>query len=172
MAAHPRPGEDAWFRALVDSAKDFAILSLDSEGNIVTWNEGARRLFGFREDEVLGKPSSLIFTPEDQAISASERELDNAAREGRAHDDRWHVRRDGSHLWASGLLLAMRDDDGIVRGFVKIVQDKTDARRLEETLRASEEQFARVFLGIAMFTSVVLTFTSGPYRKRSHSAFV
>lgn len=136
-----------WLRDVIAAANEFAVISMDAEGRIVTWNPGAERLFVHREEDVRGQPASLIFTPEDVVTGAYAREMRIAATEGCAKDDRWHVRRDSSRMWASGLLMAMRGDDGMVRGFVKVIQDKTDDKRLEDDLRASEEQFARVFLG-------------------------
>ncbi len=119
---------------------------MDREGMIVTWSLGAERTFLFTEQEVLGEPAAMIFTAEDRALGEYEREMTIAAREGRAGDDRWHVRKDGSRFWASGVLTSMRDASGTVDGFVKVVRDKTDERRLMESLRISEEQFARLFL--------------------------
>ena len=137
----------AWLSRVVDSANRIGIISFDPQGNIVTWNSGAERLFYHKEDKIRGQSGALIFTPEDVVSGEHEREMRIAAVEGHAIDDRWHLRRDGSRLWASGMMMAIRGEDGRVEGFVKVVQDKTDDKRLEEQLRASEEQFARVFLG-------------------------
>jgi PAS domain S-box-containing protein len=139
--------DDAWFRWMVESAVDFAIFALDTEGKITSWNAGAHRMFRHSAEEILGQTASVLFTPEDRVIGDVEREISIAAAEGRASDDRWHVRRDGTRFWASGLLMAMRDERGVVRGFVKVIQDRTAEKRTEESLRRSEEQFARVFLG-------------------------
>ena len=135
------------YETIVEGALDFAIISLDPNRKITTWNRGAERIFGRSRDDVLGQSASLLFTPEDQAIGEDDREFTIAATEGRADDDRWHVRADGSRLWASGVLTALRDDRGVIEGFVKVVREKTDERRLQENLRISEEQFSRLFLG-------------------------
>ena len=140
------PNDHDDFRRLVDGAVDFAIFSLSASGTIVMWNVGAERLFGYRAEEAIGQEPDFLFTPEDRAIGEPEREVRIAGTEGRAIDDRWHVRSDGSRFWANGIMTALRDDAGSVDGFVKVVRDKTDERRLQESLRMSEDQFARLFL--------------------------
>lgn len=136
-----------WFRTIVEGASDFAIFSLDHEGRILTWNTGAERLFGFPPEEAIGQSGAVIFTPEDRVRDHHEFEVATAATEGRAEDTRWHLRRDGSRVWVSGLLMSIRDENNVIQGFVKIAQDKSDEKRMEESLRDSEEQFARLMLG-------------------------
>lgn len=143
----PGQMDDRWYRLMVESANDFAIISIDPEGDLLTWNPGAARMFGYTPEEIIGQPSRILFTPEDQVGGEFDREVSIAATEGRARDDRWHVRRDGNRFWANGLLMAMRGEDRLVRGFVKVIQDRTAEKRVEEALRRSEEQFARVFIG-------------------------
>lgn len=153
---HPDQTNPERYRAMVESAIDFAIFSLDPAGTITTWNTGAERMFGFSRTEAVGRPGSMIFTAEDLAEHAPSRELSIAATENRARDDRWHVRRDSSRFWASGLMMPLRDESGIITGFVKVVEDRTSEKRLEESLRHSEEQFARVFLRNAAAIAVEL----------------
>lgn len=148
MADHesPRESED-WYRRVVEGAGDIAIFSLDPELRVRTWNSGAERLFGYPAEEIIGTDGLLIFTAEDQARGAAKQEVEIAANEGRAEDERWHVRRDRTRFWATGKLMALRDETGQVDGYVKVVEDRTAAKRVEESLRRSEDQFARVFLG-------------------------
>jgi PAS domain S-box-containing protein len=101
----------------------------------------------------------MIFTPEDVVSGAAMRELDVAASEGKAEDRRWHLRKDGSRFWASGLLLSVRDEAGVVRGFVKVIEDRTADKRIEESLRQHEEEYARVFLGNPAAIAVQITAT-------------
>jgi PAS domain S-box-containing protein len=138
--------DDQQFRRIIDHAQDYAIFTLSPEAVITTWSRGAERIFQYSAGEAVGQNASMIFTPEDQTLGEHERELAIAATEGRAEDERWHVRRDGSRLWASGILNGIRNEVGVIDGFLKIVRDKTNDKRLQESLRASEEQFARVFL--------------------------
>lgn len=135
-----------WFALMVGAATDYAILSLDPEGMIVTWNRGAERMFQLPAEKAVGLPATFIFTPEDRAENEALGELTTAANEGRAQDTRWHMRADGTRFWASGVLMSIRDGDGVVRGFVKVIQDRTEEHRVEEQLRQSEERFARLVL--------------------------
>jgi PAS domain S-box-containing protein len=90
------------FGRLVEAAKDYAIFMTDAEGRVGTWNEGAARLFGYEEGEIVGEDAALLFTPEDREDGRPERELRLAEEEGRAEDERWHLRKDGTRFWASG----------------------------------------------------------------------
>lgn len=147
MPEKQKPVEAEWFRAIVDATTELAIISMDPEGRILTWNSGAERMFRSTAAQVVGENARVIFTPEDLVTGFADRELGVAAVEGHARDDRWHLRRDGSRVWAMGMLMAVRGEDGLIRGFVKIVQDRTEERRIEEDLKDSEERFARAFLG-------------------------
>src|SRR4028119_680159 len=88
------------FRRLVEAAKDYAIFMTDAQGRVSTWNEGAKRVFGYEEGEIVGENASVLFTPEDREGGAHERELEIARNKGRAQDERWHLRKDGSRFWA------------------------------------------------------------------------
>ena len=115
-------------QAILDSAADYAIFTMDAERRITIWNSGARNLFGWEAAEVVGRDASMIFTPEDRDAGIPESEIGKARTHGRAENERWHVRRDGSRFWASGLLMPLRDRDG----FLKIIRDRTSHRRAEE----------------------------------------
>jgi len=118
------------YRLILESATDYAIISMDREGRVIGWNPGARNIFGWDAREMLGRTSDIIFTPEDREAGAPQRELDLALRDGRVADRRWHVRKDGSRLWASGLMTPM--GDGAVDGFLKILRDQTAERENDE----------------------------------------
>jgi PAS domain S-box-containing protein len=112
------------YRLLVESATDYAILTLDPEGRVLTWNPGAERITGYCPEEILGQSGALLFTPEDRERGVPERELEQAAAEGRAEDERWHQRKDGSRFFASGVMVALRE--GGLHGFAKVMRDITD----------------------------------------------
>lgn len=120
---------------LVDNIKEYAIIMLDSGGNVLTWNSAATRLKGYRADEIIGKYFSVFYTPEDIAAGKCERELEAAAREGRFEDESWRVRKDGSRFWASVVITALRDDKGDLKGFGKITRDLTERKQAEEQLK-------------------------------------
>ncbi|WP_439623146.1 PAS domain S-box protein [Gemmata sp.] len=125
------------FRLIVESAKDFAIFTTDPTGLVTGWNAGATNLLGYDEAEVVGRPADIVYTPEDRAAGVPDRELAITRAEGRAENERWHVRKDGSRFWASGLTQPLRDG-GHAHGFVKILRDVTDRRELEAKREATQ----------------------------------
>jgi PAS domain S-box-containing protein len=127
-------------RLLMACLTDYAIFMLDLEGRVAEWNAGAERIFGFAEHEILGRPGSLVFTPEDAGRGVPQQELLTAEHEGRADDERWHARKDGSRFWASGVMTALRDEAGVLRGFAKVCRDLTERRRLEEALAEADRR--------------------------------
>ena len=138
------------FRFMVESVKDYAIFATDREGHVVSWNTGAQHIFGYTEAEMLGRNAAIIFTPEDIENGAPEEELRTAKSEGRAEDERWHVRRDGSRFWASGIVTPLRDETGNMRGFIKVARDNTDGRLAQEALRQREEELTDFFENAAV----------------------
>ncbi len=127
------------FRLLVENAKDYAIFTLNPNGYLASWNIGAESFLGYQEAEIIGQHFSGIFTPEDQERGEDQKELRTAAANGRADDNRWHVRKDGTRLWVNGTLMALRDEAGNLLGFAKIMRDMTERKRTEEALRQSEQ---------------------------------
>ncbi len=125
------------FRVFVNNVRDYALFQLDTEGRIVTWNSGAEHLLGYTAEEAWGQPSALIFVPEDIAAGAPQQEMREAVTGGRSIDERWHLRKDGTRFWASGVLTVMKDDGGRLRGFAKIMRDETERRTAGEKLQAS-----------------------------------
>jgi PAS domain S-box-containing protein len=134
---------EARLRLILESARDYAIFALDAEGRVVEWSEGARRIFGYEPEEMLGRDASFLFVPEDRAADAPARELATAREKGRAEDERWHVRKDGSRFFASGVVTPILDEEGAIRGYTKVAQDVTERKRGEderqELLRLAEQ---------------------------------
>ncbi len=130
--------------AWVDSARDYAIILVDPEGRVATWNVGAERILGYSESEVIGRSIEIFFTTEDRQKGVPQREMAEATARGRASDDRWHVRKDDSRFWCSGVLMRVRDDSGELRGFVKVMRDLTERKLMEERLRARTEELVAV----------------------------
>ncbi len=122
-------------RRMIESVKDVAIFTMDPGGRVVTWNPGAQRLFGYADREIIGREAEVLFTPEDRAAGVPARELGTAASSGRASDERWHVRKDGSRFFASGVMSPIRDTEGGLVGFTKVARDITENRRAEEAVR-------------------------------------
>ena len=124
---------------ILRSVVDHAIVTLDADGAVTSWSEGAERILGWREADILGRSADVFFTTEDCADRRPEEEMRTALAEGRAEDERWHVRKGGERFWGSGLMMPLlADADGPERGqhiggFVKIFRDRTEerARRLQ-----------------------------------------
>ena len=115
------------FRLLVHAVKDYAIFMLDPKGRVLTWNEGAKRIKGYEADEIVGRSLSTFYTPEDRERRHPEEFLHKAEREGRAEEEGWRVRKDGSKFRARVTLTAMRGADGKLQGFAKVTRDLTPA---------------------------------------------
>jgi PAS domain S-box-containing protein len=123
---------DDLFRLLVESVKDYAIFLLDPEGHIRTWNEGARRLKGYRSDEAIGKHFSIFYPPAEIRLGKAEYELRVAVAEGRWEEEGWRLRKDGSRFWASVVITALFTDDGEHVGFAKVTRDLSERKRAED----------------------------------------
>ena len=126
---------------ILDSALDYAIFTTDPQGLITEWPAGARAVFGWATDEIVGRPASLLFTPEDLLRGEVERELETAALQGVAPDVRWHQHKDGHRIFIDGWTRSITDAGGRLCGFIKIGQDVTQRRQMELDLRESEERF-------------------------------
>ncbi|MEJ5988562.1 CheR family methyltransferase [Ramlibacter sp. PS3R-8] len=112
-------------RLILENAVEYAIFSTDLERRVTSWNTGAERLLGFRSEEMLGDSADVIFTPEDRAARGPEKEAATARREGRAADERFHQRKDGSRFRGTGIMMLMRNQAGEAVGLVKILRDLT-----------------------------------------------
>lgn len=130
------------FHLLVDSVKDYAIIMLDTRGIVRSWNEGARRLKGYPESEIVGRHFRAFYTPYDVAQGLPERLLRQAAATGRAENRGWRVRKDGTRFLADVVITPIHDASGRLQGFGKVTRDTT-ARDLA-ILRAEEAERGRV----------------------------
>ena len=127
-------------RAIFESAVDFAIIATDRDGLVTDWNVGAERILGWQAAEMRGEPVDRFFTPEDRAAGRPDEEMRKALENGRANDERWHMRQDGSRFWASGEMMPLRDPDGAHLGYLKILRDRTEPRRTAEALTLNRER--------------------------------
>ncbi len=126
-------------------SREHALICIEPDETVSGWLGGAQQIFGYSEEEVLGRHCGFLFTPEDQARQLPRHELDVARRDGRSEDDRWHVRRDGTRIWVTGAVQGIRDSRGEVIGFVKVLRDRSDLRVRLDTAENKIER-TRTFL--------------------------
>ena len=128
-------------RAVFVSAVDFAMIVTDPAGIISDWNPGAEHVLGWSADEIRGQDTARFFTPEDRASGYVEHEMRLALQEGRAADERWHLRKDGSRFWASGEMTPLVDSDRGHLGFLKILRDRTAEHLAGAALEQTQERY-------------------------------
>ena len=126
--------------AVMGAISDYAIMTLDADGTVRSWNPGSEAMRGFAAHEVIGQPVSVFYTPEDRDAGLAKRELQTAREHGRAEFEGWRVRKDGSRFWASVVMVPIRDEGGAVTGFAKATRDITEQRRAESLFRGLLEQ--------------------------------
>jgi PAS domain S-box-containing protein len=129
------------FRLIIDNVRDYAIFLLDADGRVLTWNQGAERIKGYKADEIIGRHFSSFYPADAIDRQWPQFELKMAAQNGRFEDENWRVKKDGSLFWANVVITALRDHDDRLTGFVKITRDLTERREQQERLRQSEERF-------------------------------
>lgn len=129
------------FRLAIEQIQDYAIIMLDSEGLIVSWNAGAERTYGYPASEIIGKSISSFYTGTDQDADVPATLLRLARKNGYVLREGWRVRRNGSSFWGEVVLNAVTDDLGQIVGFAKVTHDLTQRRQSDLALRQSEEQF-------------------------------
>lgn len=139
---------ETYNRLVLDSAIDYGVITADASGRITDWSEGATLIFGWTKQEMLGKSLHQIFTPEDRANGVPEREIGGAVSQGRADDDRWHLRADGQRFMASGVMMPMLQGGNLV-GVVKILRDVTSRIEAEERSQLYAQQVQVQFQEIA-----------------------
>ena len=122
------------FRLLVNNIKDYAVFMLDSKGNIMNWYSGAEEIKGYTNEEIIGKPISVFYIPEDREKGVPESNLIAAAEKGSFETEGWRVRKDGSTFWADVVITAIYNEEGEVQGFTKITRDYTLHKKAEDEI--------------------------------------
>ena len=132
------------FRVLVEGVEEYAILMLDPQGRVTTWNAGAARIKGYTADEILGESFTRFYPPEDIAARKPERELAIALATGKYEEEGWRVRKDGTRFWASVTITSLHDPSGALRGYAKVTRDMSERKQAEENARKLlQEEAAR-----------------------------
>jgi PAS domain S-box-containing protein len=144
-ALHSRNAQLERYRFIVGSVADYVIFTMDAEGRIDSWSDGARNVLGYNAEKALGREYSMVFTPEEIEAGEPRREMEEAARTGHCTTESWRVRRDGSLFWSCGALTAVRDEAGKLTGYIRVARDITQQKQLEESLaKLTTELEARV----------------------------
>src|SRR5215203_1007768 len=135
--------ENGWSRELlyqlIENVKDYAIFVADLDGQIVSWNIGSEKIFGYTAQDAIGRNCRILFTDEDREDNVPEAEMKTAREEGCAEDERWHLRKDGSEFFASGVQTPLYDETGKHTGYAKIARDLTERITFQEKLQEAKD---------------------------------
>jgi PAS domain S-box-containing protein len=148
--------DDSVFRLLVDAVSDYAIILLDPDGRIRSWNAGAERIEGYLAEEIIGRNFSIFYPGDLVAEGRPAHELGIAAEAGRFEHEGWRLRKDGSRFWADVVITALRDAGGRLLGFSKITRDLSERREQDELLRRSEQRFRLLVEGVRDYAIFML----------------
>lgn len=127
---------------MFDEVQDYAILLINEEGIVQTWNKGAEKIKGYKAEEIIGKNFSLFYPEEDRAGNLPGKLINEAIKKGRATHEGWRIRKDGTRFWGSIVITAIHDDDGGILGFVKVTRDLTEKKLAEDELKLSAIRLA------------------------------
>jgi PAS domain S-box-containing protein len=136
------------FRLMVEEVTDYAIFMLDPQGQVVSWNKGARRIKGYEAGEIVGRHFSCFYTAADQQRGVPMRALKVAAATGHFRNSGWRVRKDGSLFLADVVVTAVKDESGSLIGFSKVTRDVTESRATESRLDATALEVMRSTLRV------------------------
>jgi PAS domain S-box-containing protein len=158
----PLESDDQRYRLLVESIEDYAIVAVDVDGRVASWNAGAERIHGFGAEEVLGKPVGVLYASDGLSRGQAAYALELAARDGRHEEEAWRMRRDGSRLWANTVITAARAADNRVLGYIMVTRDLTAHRRVDqeredliEQLRLERRRLRNIFQQAPAFIAVL-----------------
>ena len=126
---------------ILESAIDYAIVSIDLNGRVTSWNEGAHRIMGWTEEEMCGQLCDAFFTPQDRENGIPDKEMSAALSRGRGTDERWRLRKDGSRFWATGEMMTLTDEHEVPVGFLKILRDRTEQHQTRIALEGTQQRF-------------------------------
>ncbi|MDQ7976046.1 PAS domain S-box protein [Paraburkholderia sp. SARCC-3016] len=155
----PTTGESgsAWLRLWADTTWDYSIFALSLDGTILTSNPGGRRIHGYRPEEIIGRSFSLFYQQADRASGAPQAALSAATQTGRHAVEGWRLRKDGSPFWANVVMTALRDGNGQVSGFAKVVSDVSDKKAAHDAVLKSERNFRLLVQGVTDYAIFMLS---------------
>ena len=169
-------GDARRLQLLIEAVVDYAIYMIDLDGRVLSWNSGAARLKGYKAAEIIGKPFSTFYTPEDRAAGLPHKALSTAREAGRFSSEGWRVRKDGSRFWALVVIDAIRDESGELIGFAKVTRDITERQEAYWNAIESERRYRRLVEAVvdyAIFqldpTGHVSTWNTGAERIKGYA---
>jgi len=142
------------FRLLVEAVEDYAIIMLDTDGRVTSWNVGAERIKGYRAEEIIGHHFSCFYSNDDVEQDKPNQELRIAAAEGHFENEGYRIRKDGNKFWANVVITALRDDDNQLKGFSKITRDITERKRADDLLQKAFHDLERSNKDLEQFAYV------------------
>ena len=153
---HTASADEGRYRLLVEAVTDYAIFMLDPTGRVMSWNPGAQRIKGYREEEIINQHFSIFYTAFDQQAELPKRALATAMSEGRFELEGWRVRKDGSLFWANVVIDPIWAHSGELIGFAKVTRDLSERKQAEAALAKSEHQFRLLVQGVKDYAIFML----------------
>jgi len=155
----PRPAgfSAVWLQLWAESTDDHSIFALSPNGVVLTWNPGGERIQGYQPEEIIGQPYSVMFSEADRAAGVPEVALGVATATGRYETEGWRVRRDGTTFWANAVMTALRDSEGRLIGFAKVIRDVSDKRAIHDAVLKSERNFRLLVQGVIDYAIFMLS---------------
>jgi PAS domain S-box-containing protein len=144
------------YQKMTAEVEDYAIILLDKDGTILNWNKGAEKIKGYSQTDIIGKNFRIFYTEEDRKTGKPERLIHHAETTGKAVDEGWRKRKDGSLFWGSIVITALHDSKGNVTGFTKVTRDLTERKFAEEELKRSEERYHKMIDEVEDYAIILL----------------
>ena len=145
------------YQKMIEEIQDYAIILMNKNGIIQNWNKGAEKIKLYTEAEIIGKHFSIFYLPEDLANNLPEKLIKQAAEMGRAYQEGWRVRKDGTKFWGGVTITALHDDEGSVIGYCKVTRDLTEKKIAEDELRMSEERYHQMIAEVQDYAIILLS---------------
>jgi PAS domain S-box-containing protein len=158
-------GSEAQYHLMIGEVEDYAILMLDRGGIIRTWNRGAEKIKGYKEEEILGQHFRVFYTEPDREAELPERLIAEAVEKGKAIHEGWRVRKNGTKFWGSIVITALHDDEGNVIGFSKVTRDLTERKAAEDRLLHNSRLLAAQNRELQQFAYIAAHDMKEPLRK-------
>jgi PAS domain S-box-containing protein len=146
-----------WLRLWAESSQDYSIFALSPEGIVLSWNPGGELIHGYRPEEIIGQPFSVLYPEADRACGAPEEALRVATETGRFVEEGWRPRKDGTTFWAHVVITALRDGGGRLVGFGKVIHDVSEKKAAHDAVLESERRFRLLVQGVTDYAIFMLS---------------